>query len=276
MKLIIMELTTWISQNNCLHQIKRYKFDQRGVYIVDIDTKRYFIKRIKDLREYKIAKELETLELPTFQRMNLLLHSKISMERIIKSKENLEKYLITILIEKKKIYYYTLSEEIKGDSFLYDLSDTDQKDFKNILQVIFFSLRKAWSKLGFVHLDLHLGNIILQKIDHPILLNEKIIANHYLPIIIDFDRSITKTNMNLDYQNKTILNDIWKLLGILTLYLKDERGILVLDYLEYFIDRYEFQERKEEFVNLWFNVFPYEISDLDSKLEIFYSNISLF
>ncbi len=252
------DLITWISQNNCLNQIKRYKFDQNNIYTVDIDSKRYFIKRIKDLREYKIAKELETLDLPTFQRTKLLLHSKMSLEKIIRTKEN-------YLIEKNKIYYYLLSEDIKGNSFLYELVNIDQKYFKNILEIILFSLQTAWNKLGFVHLDLHLGNIILQKIEHPIQLNDQITIHHYLPTIIDFDRSVSKTNMNPDYQHKTIHNDIWKILGILTLYLKDERGELVLDCLEYFIDRHLFQERKEEFVNLWFNVIPYEISDL--KLE---------
>lgn len=247
-----MNLRTWILQNNCLDRIKKYRDIQSSIYIVDIDHKKYFIKKIKDPTEYQITKELETLHLPTFQTTTLLLESKIRIDRLLRNVSN-------ILIEKKKTYYYMVSEEIKGTPFLYELENINKEDLENILEVIFFSLWKAWGTLGFVHLDLHLGNIILQKINHPIIIDEVQTVTHYLPVIIDFDRSITKSNMNQDYQHKSIFNDIWKLLGLLSLYLKDERGEMVLDYLELFMDRYEYQERKEEFINLWFNVLPYEI-----------------
>jgi hypothetical protein len=243
------DLRKWLMENNCLETIRKYKECHYPVYLVDIKDKTYFIKKLVDLKEYKITKDLETLELPTFQKSKFLLHSNISIEKIIQDP-------CELLIQKKKIYYYMVSEEIKGTPFLYELQNINKEDLENILNLIFFSLGKAWSKLGFVHLDLHLENIILQKIDRSEFFKGN---HHYLPIIIDFDRSITKTNMNPEYQHKTIFNDIWKLLGILSIYLKNEKGEMILDYIELFIDRHEFQERKEEFVNLWFNVLPYDM-----------------
>jgi len=250
-----MDLRTWILQNNCLDKIKKYGHIQSSIYVVDIDHKKYFIKKLKDQTEYQITKELETLCLPTFQTKSLLLPSKIRINRLLRTISN-------IPTEKKKIYYYMVSEEIKGTTFLDELQNINKEDLENILEVIFFSLQKAWRTLGFVHLDLHLENIILQKINHPMIIDQDQAVTHYLPVIIDFDRSITKSNMNQDYDHKSIFNDIWKILGILSLYLKDERGEMVLDYLEFFIDRYEYQERKEEFINLWFNVLPYEIDKI--------------
>lgn len=246
-----LDLRTWIKENDCLDKIHRY--GGYPIYIVNHNHKNYFIKRIsKTVWEYEIAKELEPLSLPTFQRPGLLLSSNQRIEDII-DPPKMDK-------NKKKIYYYILSEEIKGKCLLYALPDLSRDDLDNILQVIFFSLRSAWENIGFVHLDLHLGNIMLIEIDSPIEIKRsfspEIIINKYLPVIIDFDRSITKTHMNDVFRDKTILNDIWKLLGTLSLYAKDDKGELVLDYIEQFIDRYEFQERKEDFANEWFYVLP--------------------
>jgi hypothetical protein len=243
-----MDLQTWIQEYNCLHKIRKY--NSSTIYQVDINQKKYLLKKIPNQKEYLIGKELETLGLSTFPKGTQLLYSNISLEKILKKSNNTS----------SKIYYYLLSEEIKGQPLLFLLEDLSKKELDIILQSIFFTLKCAWEKLKFVHLDLHLENIIIQPIDTPILLEDGILCEHYLPVIIDFDRSITKAYPNPIYRNKTISNDLWKLLGIMSIYLKGERGEMILDYLEGFMDRYEFQERKEEFVNTWFNVLPNEMS----------------
>lgn len=232
-------LDTWLMVDGRVSKIRRYEDSYRiydHIYILDDRDKRYFVKRIIDPKEYYITKELETLGLPTFPKAIHLLHSSMSMKKLLNGSK-LHKI-------DEKIYYYMVSEEVKGNSLINELKHITKDDLEHILKTIFSSLQSAWNKLGFVHLDLHLGNIILQK-------EEK-----YLPIIIDFDYSITNQHTNDDYKNKTFLNDIWKLLGSLTLHLKDQRGELVLDYIEHFIDRHEFQERKEEFANQLFNILP--------------------
>ena len=246
-----MDLRKWMEENNCLYKIRRYNACST-IYGVEINQKKYVLKRIKNQNEYHIGKELETIGLPTFPKGTQLLYSNISLEKILKNSKK-------ILLETKKIYYYILTEQINGKTLLYVLDEISKEELNSILQVIFFTLDRAWKSLKFVHLDLHLENIIIQNIDTPILLENRILCDHYLPVIIDFDRSVTQTNDNSIYKNKTTSNDIWKLLGILSIYLKGEKGQMILDYLERFMDRYEFQERKEEFVNMWFNVLPNEI-----------------
>jgi serine/threonine protein kinase len=249
-----MDLQTWIQENNCLHKIRRYTCST--IYEVEIDQKKYLLKKIINQKEYHIGKELETLGLPTFPKGTQLLYSKISLEKLLKKSNKITENKVK---ETTKWYYYILSEEINGKTLLYLLGNLSKKELDFILQTIFFTLKCAWEKLKFVHLDLHLENIIIQTIDTPIFLEDGILCEHYLPVIIDFDRSITQAHPNPIYKNKTISNDMWKLLGILSIYLKDARGEMVLDYLERFMDRYEFQERKEEFMNMWFNVLPNEI-----------------
>jgi hypothetical protein len=244
-----MDLKTWIQENQCIHKIRSYNC-LSSVYVVEINQKNYFLKKIQNPNEYLIGKELETLGLLTFPKESKLLSSTISLSKILKGLDK------KILIERsKKLYYYILIQEIKGETFLLSLSDLTKKELENILQIIFYSLECAWTKLKFVHLDLHLENIILQPIEYSVKIGN-LVCEKYIPVIIDFDRSTTQKYPNPIHSNKTISNDIWKLLGILSLYLKNEKGEMILDYVENFIDRYEFQEKKEEFANQWFNVLP--------------------
>jgi len=258
-------LKDWIEKN----QIKKYEIiSESHVYFIETNSSHYYLKRLKNIREFHIVDQLQNIHLkdeqnkeiiiPTFQK-GILVKSSTKFENIRK-KHNKE-------------YLYLLSEEIKGKD-LYHLFDIlSVENLKNIIDTIMFSLRIVWEKIGFVHGDLHLGNIILQKIDHPITLRttwtknpkdllhpsrkildipEEIVVKDYLPVIIDFDRSITN---DLDGKSN-ILNDIWHLLGILSLYMNNQQGELILDYIENFIDRYEFQEKKESFLNQWFHILP--------------------
>jgi hypothetical protein len=261
----MLELKKWIIENDCIDKIRKYGNIQniyQRVYIVNLEGTNYFIKNIPDgNQEYEVAKQLETLSLPTFQKISNILYSDISLQKII------DKY--KLLQQKNKKYYYILSEEVKGQSLFHMIKDLSRSELNNIIQAILFSLRLAWEKLRFVHNDLHLSNIIIQKIEEPIHLTSsgeyhhsvfqfenEITISKYLPILIDFDRSVTEKYTTDLFKHKTIEHDIWKLLGTLSLYLNDEKGELILDYIEHFIDRYEFQERKEEFCNQWFHVLP--------------------
>jgi hypothetical protein len=236
------DLMRWFSN----HEIQVYEKDR--IYFVIIQHQKYFIKRLYSRLEYEISKELEILSLPTFFKSKLFVSQ--SLEH-----------------DKNKKYDYMVTEEIKGECLLQMLNRLTVKELDDILQTIFFSLEQAWDILGFVHLDLHFGNILIQKINEPIILERRlnsskisffkksIIVEKYMPVIFDFDISITSSTKK--NHSKTIWNDVWKVLGTLSLYAKDKKGQLILDYIEeFFIDRYEFQERKEEFANQWFNVPP--------------------
>lgn len=250
-------LHNWLLRNDAMESIKKFNL-YSDLYTVGIKDKNYFIKKMMDFKnEYKISKKLESLCLPTFQKSIDLLHSYTDIDEIIDNKNTNRK-------SHRKRSYYMISGKIEGIPLIEVMNELTRNELENILQVIFFSLRSAWTKFGFVHNDLHLNNIIIKKLNEPITLHSvdceykhslfkfesQIVAEKYLPVLIDFEIS------SMYHNSKTIIHDIWKILGCLSLYLKDEKGELVLDYIEHFIDRNEFQERKEEFANEWFRIPP--------------------
>jgi thiamine kinase-like enzyme len=247
------DLREWLIVNNGVEKLESY-IPYKNLYTTEINQKKYFIKRLSNKNnEYKIIKCLQKLSLPTVQSVITLLSSNVDIE-----------YLFTKYKSKKKSYYM-ISEKIEGVPLVECMMDFSREDFENVLQVIFFTLDTAWRNVGFVHNDLHLNNIMIQKLDQPKLLkrdckgcgvdmfhfDNEIIAVNYLPILIDFELSILNHK-----KGKTIFHDIWRLLGSLSLYMKKEKGELVLDYIEHFIERNDFQERKEEFANQWFRIPP--------------------
>ena len=251
-----MKLKDWITTNDCLEKIK--KSIHNSIYYVYLNNKKYYIKET-NYSEYLIGKELELLSLPIYPKITQFLESEQNMEYLRKKKR--------LLPTKEKINYYIIYEEITGKTLLESIRELSKQDLDNILQTIIFSLRYAWEKIGFVHCDLHLQNIILHKIKEPITLSHTftnplfnfkntIIVEQYLPVIIDFDRSITKNHIKNGLEHMNVLNDIWKVIGHLSLYFSDKRGELILDYIENFIERYEFNERKEEFINECFSNVP--------------------
>jgi len=251
-----MDLKNWMEQE----KIEKYEKIRKNVYcLFSNDSSKYFLKRIQSIREFKIMQQLSFLEMQTFQKGILL-----------KSNYSFKNYFHQDINKCYKDYLYILTHEIQGED-LYSNLNLPIESFKNILDTIIFSLRCAWEKIGFVHMDLHLGNIFIQKIQEPLYLEtiwksdpihpildipNKIQVENYLPLIIDFDMSITKRYCYSSQIQTNILRDIWHILGILSLYMNQEKGILVLDYLEKFLDRNEFQEKKEQFANEWFNIVP--------------------
>jgi hypothetical protein len=252
-----MDLKAWIGKNS----INSFEKIKRKVYLIHNVSMKYYLKKIDSIHEYQIIEQLSKLCLSTFQN-SILLTSGISIKKLFANNSD---------IPNQKEYNYIVTEEIIGENLYQCLDKLSHEQLKNILDTIIFSLRVAWENFGFVHLDLHLGNIMIQKINNPILLEtewkknsfhpiinvpSKILVQEYLPIIIDFDMSITTKYPGISNKNTNLLQDIWHLLGILSLYLNQEKGKLVLDYIENFIDRYEFQEQKEKFANEWFNILP--------------------
>lgn len=251
-----MDLKNWFLE----HKVEKYEqIGKSKVYCLFTKSSTFYLKKIDSIREFKIMEQLSKLSLPTFHQ-GILFKSNFSFKKYISNDSAKNCY---------KEHLYILSEKLKGEN-LYCSLDLPVQSFKNILDTIIFSLRVAWETLGFVHMDLHLGNIYIQKIDQPIVLEtiwkskclhpildipNKMIVKDYLPVIIDFDMSVTKL-YSTSYIHANVTQDIWHMLGILSLYLKNEKGKLVLDYIEHFLDRFEFQEKKEKFANEWFNTVP--------------------
>jgi serine/threonine protein kinase len=250
-----MNLKEWIHTHSYIDQIQKFqKGKQKTSKIYNVSN--YFIKQLEKPDEYLIANDLSGLNLEFFPKTKHLLTSDESMDQIL-GKEIYPK-------KPKKTRYYMITQKIEGKSFYEMLHQVDLSDFKQIIQAILYGLSIAWEKYKFVHGDLHLSNIILQPLQSPIYydpptnpfphpifeLNQPIRLEKYAPVIIDFEHS------QMNCSTKTIVHDAWKLLGCLQMYLTDEKGEYVLDCIEKFIDRFEFQERKDQFALEWFQNLP--------------------
>jgi hypothetical protein len=242
-----------------------------------IDKKRYILKKINSLSEYLIQKDLIALQLPIFQKQTMLLYSFEPIEKILDldirkdflfgledEQENVPAKTEKDIPEPEKSdHFYILSKRINGVSLHSIVKKLKTEELESIIQIIFWSLKITWDKLEFVHLDLHLGNILVKKLKEPKTLtldtNEKKleIKTQYIPYLIDFGTSITKRYMRPLNPKKTVLHDLWRFLGTLSMFVvTDEQYQVVLSYLSYFVDPMIFQEKKEYYANQWFQILP--------------------
>jgi hypothetical protein len=238
--------------------IKGFQKVKENLFLLEIDSTSYYFKRIDYLPEYLIQKELSDLNLDIFLKEVQLFHSNKPIEDIFDQneiKENAE--------NSEENYFYFSMEEIKGKSLKKILRHLSPEELDTILLILFWSLKISWDSLKFVHLDLHLENVIVKKLNEEssIILNtfdERIeLKTSYIPIIIDFEKSITKRYPNPGCENKTVLHDLWKLFGSLSLYTKSEQSKVLLGYINTFMDTNTFLENKEKYVQQWFNILPY-------------------
>lgn len=135
--------------------------------------------------EFEIGKKLEGL-LPTFIEFTCIfkcLDNFTKMNSTTKEVCKKDGTPITVLL----MPYYTIG---RIDSWKWDRSNFEL--MKNVMKHVFLSLIYAKAALGFIHLDLHLGNILLKKStkakisygDFGILDVQGLI-----PIIMDFEKS---------------------------------------------------------------------------------------
>ena len=150
-------------------------------------------------KEFIIAKELETLKLPTF----LHYFCKFQCLDNFNTITNSSKYLckesgdnITILV---------MPNIDLGDIGKYKWNRDNFDILKNIIKHIIISLLYAYKDIGFIHKDLHLGNILLKKTKRKEIIygdlgNLELMGIH--PVIMDYDKSIIQRNsLNLVYDD---------------------------------------------------------------------------
>jgi hypothetical protein len=249
-----MNFIEWIGDK----VIDRKEKIRENVIWFTIENNNYILKRIENLSEYLIQKDLVSLDLPIFQKDILLLHCHEPVEYyIFKDQVN------EIDDEKYKDKFYILMKRIEGESIVNLIKTLDVSDLNKIIQILFWSLKSSWESLKFVHLDLHFGNILVRKFKDPITVEFKAggkiveLETNYIPVVIDFDSSVTAKYPKVGKSDKTVLNDLWKVFGIMSMYVcKKDQGELVMEYICYFVDREVFQENKEKYACQWFNVLP--------------------
>ena len=139
-------------------------------------------------KEYNISNEL--INLPNFIRYFCLIECNDSIKNIINHKETIMNYkmchygnnLIGILVMK----YYNL-----GCIENYDWNENNFEILKNVIKQVIYAIINAYNKIGFLHGDLHTGNILLKpKRKNKIKYEEKILLiNEFEVVIMDFEKS---------------------------------------------------------------------------------------
>ena len=148
--------------------------------------------------EYEISKLLNPLHLPTFLKPYCLFHCLDDIENLNEKTRTICKKDGNTKINVIIMPHYKLGELDK-----YKWNKDNFRILKNLLKHIVLSLCYAHKEIGFIHHDLHLGNILLYKTtrkqvsygDFGILECMGI-----LPVILDYDKSIiAKDNYSLVY-----------------------------------------------------------------------------
>lgn len=150
--------------------------------------------------EYNIGKEL--LDLPNFIRFFCLIECNDDIKNIINQEGNIMNYKMCHYGEEKiaiiVMKYYKL-----GSLDNYNWNKENFIILKNIIKQVLFAIIYAYQSKGFIHNDLHTGNILLKnnKKKDDILYGDKILKIYELEaVIMDFERA--KIN---DFDNKILL-----------------------------------------------------------------------
>lgn len=208
------ETKEWLEiQSKLKHfsDVKLFKgiLEQKKTIIVKIGTDKLLTK------EYDIGKIIDTLHLPTFIIFICIFSCNDNIKSIDSknnNNNNNRKYLCRTTGDKLKIII--IPDIQLGLLYMFKWNRDNFYILKNILKHIIIGLCYARLNIGFIHNDLHIGNVL---ITHTIrkTIDYKEFGNletfNYIPIIIDYDRSIIKqTN---DFIEPDIYNDFFRIIS---------------------------------------------------------------
>lgn len=189
------------------------KIVSRGIFYFRYGQDSYYLKWIKNKLEYKVGKELASLNRKEFLLPVCLFEEKPSEKR------PLIKHVY------QKDYYYMVTKEMEGEELDQVIPRLTTEEFKKVVGQIIDALEYAWNQIKFVHGDLHLRNIFVNK--------------DLEPMIFDFEHA---TVHNI-HPKKTFEKDLWIFLTNLALNVKNEKSEIVMQFVDhYFQERTKFQE----------------------------------
>lgn len=95
-------------------------------------------------------------------------------------------------------YNYIMYDYIEGKTFYYVLENKliTLREGWQIVKIVFESINYAYLVCGFIHQDLHFGNIIITVLngEENIVIGDKVFTTKYLPKIIDYARAQIKVD----------------------------------------------------------------------------------
>lgn len=148
-------------------------------------------------KEYRISQEL--LELPNFIRYSCLFYCNDDISNIINNKKTISEY--------KMCHYGTnpigilvMKEYKLGCVENYDWNENNFSTLKNVIIQVIYSVLFAYETKGFIHGDLHSGNVLLKpKKNERIKYGDRTIYPLDVEVVImDFEKS------KLEQQNKNV------------------------------------------------------------------------
>lgn len=141
--------------------------------------------------EYTIAKQLEKMHIPTFIEYYCMFHCLENLNRLTVGSKYLCKDSgndVTILVM-PNINLGTI-DKYPWDRHTFNV-------LKNIIKHVIGTLLYTYNKIGFIHKDLHLGNILLKKTTRKEISYGEfgtLECIGYIPIIMDYDKSLIQNN----------------------------------------------------------------------------------
>jgi len=176
--------------------------------------------------EYEIGKLLDTLKIPTFLEYICIFNCLDDFYKM-KGKSKDEKKFInskrSFLCKKEGgiINVLVMPYINSGSIDKYNWTKDNFIILKNIIKHIVISILYSALKIGFIHTDAHLGNIMIQKtkrktINYGDFYNLEVIGS-IIPVIMDYDRALIQE----EYIDLTLVyNDIRKVFSLLDTELK--------------------------------------------------------
>jgi hypothetical protein len=174
-----------------LELLSKFKHDASNikVYKALLDKNKNIVAKIGKYKldyEYEVAKNLEILKMPTFIKFHCLFSCLDNFSEL----KNNTKTVCKKEGEPVSIILMPYIEEERIELWKWERNNFEL--MKNVMKHVFLSLFYAKQKIGFIHGDLHLGNVLLKKSNR-----KEITYGDYgslqvlglMPVIMDFDKS---------------------------------------------------------------------------------------
>lgn len=193
-----------------------YKFNHDSsnikVYKALLDKNKNIVAKIGKYKldyEYEVGQKLESIKIPTFIKFNCLFSCLDDFSQLKKTTKTLckkEGEPISIIIMP-----YIENERI--DLWTWERSNFNR--MKNVIKHVCMSMFYAKKTIGFIHGDLHLGNVLLKKsnrkeISYGEFGTLEVIG--LIPIIMDFDKSIF-----IETDKLSLYHDLDRFIGLMSL-----------------------------------------------------------
>ena len=168
--------------------------------------------------EYEFAKKLEELKLPTIIRLSCIFSCLDDLSKLEKSSDSPVSVILMPFLGEGRI-----------DEWSWKRSNFDL--MKNVIKHIFLTAFYAKSTIGFIHRDLHLGNILLKKTQRKEISYGEygtLEAHGVIPVIMDFDKSAFVENYDA-----LLYKDLSHFIGLMGNYCNVKfNANIIQDYLD--------------------------------------------